>query len=90
MFTDRYSLSENWEKKFQIFTKQETDILTDSVYVHVLRLKHRSILHLMDKALEKLKSAESEDEERTIIQYQMSLNAAKKEIGELLGMVVVR
>lgn len=49
LYTDRYELSENWEKKFEIYTPHERHILNDSIYIHVLRLKHRSILHLMEK-----------------------------------------
>ncbi len=90
LFTDRYTLSENWENKFQIFTTHEKHILNDSVYIHVLRLKHRSILHLLDQNMQKLKSAFSTSEEDKLLQYQMQLNQAKLEIGNLLGMVVVK
>lgn len=90
LFTDRYELSENWEKKFQIYTVHERQILNDSAFTHVLRLKHRSILHLMDKNSQQLKDNESLIEEEKILRYQIQLNEAKKEIGELLGMVVVK
>ncbi|MBK6264881.1 DNA primase [Marivirga sp. S37H4] len=90
LFTDRYTLSENWENKFQIFTVHEKHILNDSVYIHVLRLKHRSILHLLDQNMQKLKTADSTIEEGKLLQYQMQLNQAKLEIGNLLGMVVVK
>ncbi len=90
LFTDRYTLSENWENKFQIYTVHEKQILNDSLYIHVLRLKHRSILHLLDKNMQKLKEAQSPEEESKLLQYQMVLNQAKLEIGNLLGMVVVK
>lgn len=90
LFTDRYELSENWEKKFQIYTPHERQILKDSVYIHVLRLKHRSILHLMEKNGEELKKSNSVEEERVLLQYHIQLNQAKMEIGNLLGMVVVK
>tara|TARA_R110002012_G_scaffold109617_1_gene253607 strand:+ start:134183 stop:136105 length:1923 start_codon:yes stop_codon:yes gene_type:complete len=90
LYTDRYELSENWEKKFEIFTSHERHILNDSIYTHVLRLKHRSILHLMEKNTEELKNIESQDDEHVILQYLMQLNQAKMEIGNLLGMVVVK
>lgn len=90
LFTDRYTLSENWENKFQIYTVHEKHILNDSIYIHVLRLKHRSILHLFDQNIQKLKSAESVEEESKLLKYQMQLNQAKLEIGNLLGMVVVK
>lgn len=90
LYTDRYQLSENWEKKFEIYTPHERHILNDSVYTHVLRLKHRSILHLMEKNTEDLKSVKTHDDEQLILQYMMQLNQAKMEIGNLLGMVVVK
>ncbi|MGJ3235515.1 DNA primase [Marivirga sp.] len=90
LYTDRYELSENWEKKFEIYTPHERQILNDSVYTHVLRLKHRSILHLMEKNTEKLKDTNSNEDEQIILQYLMQLNQAKMEIGNLLGMVVVK
>lgn len=90
LFTDRYTLSENWENKFQIYTVHEKQILNDSLYIHVLRLKHRSILHLLDKNMQKLKEAQTPEEESKLLQYQMVLNQAKLEIGNLLGMVVVK
>ncbi|WNB17162.1 DNA primase [Marivirga arenosa] len=90
LYTDRYELSENWEKKFEIYTPHERHILNDSIYTHVLRLKHRSILHLMEKNTEELKNVKSEADEEVILQYLMQLNQAKLEIGNLLGMVVVK
>jgi DNA primase len=90
LYTDRYELSENWEKKFEIYTPHERQILNDSIYTHVLRLKHRSILHLMEKNTEKLKETNSNEDEQLILQYLMQLNQAKMEIGNLLGMVVVK
>jgi len=90
LYTDRYELSDNWEKKFEIYTPHERHILNDSIYTHVLRLKHRSILHLMEKNTEELKNSNSQEEEQVILQYLMQLNQAKMEIGNLLGMVVVK
>ena len=90
LFTDRYELSENWEKKFQIYTIHERHILNDSAFTHVLRLKHRSILHLLDLNVQKLRETDSLIEEEKILRYQMQLNEAKREIGDLLGMVVVK
>jgi len=90
LYTDRYELSDNWEKKFEIYTPHERHILNDSIYTHVLRLKHRSILHLMEKNTEELKDSNSQEEEQVILQYLMQLNQAKMEIGNLLGMVVVK
>ncbi len=90
LFTDRYELSENWEKKFQIYTVHERHILNDSAFTHVLRLKHRSILHLLDVNTQKLKENDSLMEEQRILKYQIQLNDAKREIGDLLGMVVVK
>jgi len=90
LFTDRYELSENWEKKFQIYTIHEKHILNDSAFTHVLRLKHRSILHLLDQNVQKLKEIDSLIEEEKILRYQIQLNEAKREIGDLLGMVVVK
>jgi len=90
LYTDRYELSENWEKKFEIYTPHERHILNDSIYIHVLRLKHRSILHLMEKNTEELKTTNSQEDEQVLLQYLMQLNQAKLEIGNLLGMVVVK
>jgi DNA primase len=90
LYTDRYELSENWEKKFEIYTPHERHILNDSIYIHVLRLKHRSIIHLMEKNTEKLKSPNSQEDEQILLEYLMQLNQAKLEIGNLLGMVVVK
>jgi DNA primase len=44
----------------------------------------------MEKNTEELKNTDSQEDEQVILQYLMQLNQAKMEIGNLLGMVVVK
>ncbi len=90
LVADRYELSENWEKKFKILVGRETDNLRDSVFSNVLRLKHRSILLMIEESRQKLKNCKDEAEINHILQTQMQLNEVKKTLSEHLGMVIQR
>jgi DNA primase len=87
--TERYELSKNWEIKHQIFTTHEREILNDSAFTHILRLKHRAILRLIDHYKEELKEADDEKLDELLVKIQ-ELNEAKKMLGKELGMVVVK
>lgn len=88
--TERYELSANWEIKYQIYTLHEKEVLNDSAFTNILRLKHRAILRHIDRLREEMKQHSNEADVMQWLQKIKDLNDAKKEVGELLGMVVVR
>lgn len=86
---ERYTLSELWMERFKIYTPHEREMVIQSAFMHILRFKHRFILHLVKKNQEEIKEA-APGQLDELLAYQMQLNQTKKEVGELLGMVVVR
>lgn len=55
LMTTRYEVSENWNKKYQIYVPQEEDRLRDITYSNILRLKFRIVQHLIKEQQEKLR-----------------------------------
>ncbi|WP_194778248.1 DNA primase [Pararhodonellum marinum] len=61
MITSKHEMSDNWEKKFQIYTHRETDDLSKTLYAGILRLKRRVLKKMLDETIQKLKVAENKD-----------------------------
>lgn len=90
LMTSRYEVSENWEKKFQIYIPKEQDHLKDITYSNILRLKFRIVQHLIAEENKKLKNATDIDE---IDQLLDEINEYKKiemSIAKSLGNVTVK
>ena len=91
LITSRYAASENWSK-FYIHPPREEDKLEEISYTNVLRLKLRIIQQLLEENRNKIKEAEmagSGAEVDELLTRQIGLDEAKRELAELLGIVIV-
>ncbi len=89
----RYDLSVHWGDKYHIHIPTEGDILNEMAYTNVLRLKLRVIQKMLDENKHKIKAAEEEGNEPEVDKYlmtQIGLDQAKKELSEILGIVIAR
>ncbi len=84
----KYELSENWEKRYRIHVPQEEEILKNSVYRNLLRLKYQKIKELIVRNLEELKSAKTEEEEVELQRINIELKNAESEFAGPLGRVI--
>ena len=88
LLSTQYELSENWQRLFHIFVPSETDVLSNSVYTNLLRLKFRKIKKLITLNLEELRE-ESDPERQTELQkMSIELKKAEAEFAGPLGIVV--
>ncbi|MEQ8423827.1 MAG: DNA primase, partial [Cyclobacteriaceae bacterium] len=93
LIAHRYDLSVHWGDKYHIHIPKEGDILNEMAYTNVLRLKLRVIQKMLDENKHKIKSAEENGNESEVDDFlltQIGLDQAKKELSELLGIVIAR
>jgi len=89
----RYDISVHWGDKYHIHIPREGDILNEMAYSNVLRLKLRVIQKMLDENKHKIKAAEENGNESQVdnfLETQIGLDQAKKELSELLGIVIAR
>jgi DNA primase len=89
----RYDLSVHWGDKYHIHIPTEGDILNEMAYTNVLRLKFRVIQKMLDENKHKIKAAEEKGNESEVDKFlmtQIGLDQAKKELSEILGIVIAR
>ncbi len=87
--TNKYELSENWEKKYKIHIPKENEILRDVTYTNILRLKFRIIQHLIQEESLKLKEA-SDSEVDHYLDEISELKKIEMDIAKVLGNVTAR
>lgn len=85
--SDRYELSENWEK-YQIYVPKEEDGLSNSVYSNILRLKFHKIKKLIALNLEELKNEKDLDRQMELQKISVELKKAESAFSNPLGIVV--
>lgn len=92
LITRKYELSSLWESRFQIFTHHEADDLAKTVYDSILHLKKRVIKKMLEEAKLKIKEAEQEKADESIITERlatfMELKKFQVEIDRQLGIVI--
>jgi len=84
----RYEVSENWRKMYQIIVPKEQDLLNDVAFHTAMRLKHRVVVQNIEQVMEKLKTAQTPDQQDTLLQEIMDLKNLEKEIAQMLGNVL--
>lgn len=88
-------LSENWEKKWEIFLNQKApdkNFKMDSLQA-LLRFKMRKIMRMCDRNLQQIETiSQSVDDEQLIahLKVQQKLNTMRNEIAQQLGTVVLK
>ncbi len=93
LIAQRYDISVHWGDKYHIFIPREGDILNEMAYTNVLRLKLRVIQKMLDENKHKIKAAEENGNDSQVddfLETQIGLDQAKKELSELLGIVIAR
>ncbi len=87
MVSARYEVSENW-KRYKIFVPNEEDVLADSVYSNILRIKFFKIKSLISLNAEKLKHEADPDKQTELVKIDMALKNARSDFAIPLGRVV--
>ena len=87
--TNKYELSENWEKKYKIHIPRENEMLRDVTYTNILRLKFRIIQHLIQEESQKLKEASESDVDHYLDEIS-ELKKIEMDIAKILGNVTAR
>lgn len=90
LMTPRHEVSENWEKRFQIYVPKELDHLKDISYSNILRLKFRIVQHLIDEESKKLKKATEEGEIDRLLDEIHEYKKIEMSIASMLGNVTVK
>lgn len=87
IISERHEVSENWER-YRIFVPKEKDMLTDSVYNNILRIKFHKIKKLIDLNKEELKSEKDSDRQTELQKIHVELLKARAAFSDPLGIVV--
>ena len=87
MITQKYEMSDLWEKRHQIFTNSEADDLAKTVYNGILRLKRRVIKKMLDETLQKMRDTPEEDVTSLQLVY-IELKGFQINIDKQLGTVI--
>lgn len=87
LVTDRYDVSEFWQKKYEITITREEDILKNATYSNIVRLKFRIIEKLVKENQEKLKHVTDDVEEMAILHTYSKLKKMQMQIADILGNV---
>lgn len=82
-----YELSENWER-YSIIVPKESDILSNSIYTNILRLKFRLIKKMIKKNNEALKSVQDPEKQLELLKMNQELKKAEMEYAKPLGIVI--
>ncbi len=90
LMTNKYELSENWEKKYKIHVPHENEILRDVTYTNILRLKFRIIQHLIQEESQRLKNAVDKTDEDHFLNEISELKKIEMDIAKVLGNVTAR
>ena len=86
----KYSLSENWENKHQIFSVVEKDVLEESLSSATTRLLLFDVQRNIDKVIQALALKNvSEDETTRLLREKISLDRMVKDLNSSLGVVIL-
>jgi len=87
LVSERHEISENWER-YRIFVPSEKDVLTNSVYSNILRLKFHKIKKLLSLNLIELKNEKDLDQQMELQKINIELKKAEAAFSNPLGIVV--
>ncbi|MEY2830160.1 MAG: hypothetical protein RIQ33_2018 [Bacteroidota bacterium] len=89
LLKDEYTLSENWEKKHQIFTKSKEMNFEADVKSSIHKFKTKKLQKLQLDNLKKLKDAPSAEEQVQIQYVHIQLSTMLSELATASGTVVI-
>ncbi len=88
MITERYQISENWQKQYQIHVPNEQEVLGHSIYSDIQYLKLYTIRKTLSDIIDQLKHADNDDEMMNLQRLHMSYKAKMMEITGPKGSVI--
>jgi DNA primase len=88
LITHKYHFSENWKGMYDIYVPKENEILSDVVYSNILRLNQRRIQRMMNDVMNKLKTAETEEDQEKYLKMYKRLKDDEMQIAKFLGNVL--
>lgn len=88
MMTEKYTISENWFSKFDIYVPHESENLLEETYSQVLRLKQEVIKSKLAENQRALVAAASFEEQMQLLRVQKQYKEIEKQIADILGNVV--
>lgn len=86
----KYHASKYWKEKYHIIFSDEKEKILENAHENVLRRKYRYVQKLIEENKEKIKYAEEKKSDKEIdelIEIQMRLKNADKELADKLGIV---
>jgi DNA primase len=87
LVSQRHEISENWER-YRIYVPKEKDVLSNSVYSNILRLKFHKIKKLLSLNLEELKNTDDIEQQLELQKVYAELKKAEAAFSSPLGIVV--
>ncbi|MCU0447831.1 MAG: DNA primase [Microscillaceae bacterium] len=90
LITEKYNLSENWEKKYFVLTPRETEQLDQLAIENILRLKLYQVHKLIHENEQKLTYAETDSEQDQYLLIGLRLESVRKTIAQQLNNVVLK
>jgi DNA primase len=90
LLADQYELSKHWEERHNIVVMTEHQQLKDGIYGAIYALKTKVVLRLKKELMEKLKTAETEEEIFFIGRQIMDLDQAKGHFASRQGRVILK
>lgn len=88
--SSRYEISPLWNDKYKIIVTHERDVLKNSTYRNILRLKFRMVQKLVEENMSKLKESKDEGEMDELMSIHQDLKKMEMSIAEILGNVTVK
>lgn len=82
-----YEISENWRNK-KIYVPSEKDLLNQTVFDNIIRLKYRIVSRLIEENIEEIKEIKQHEEIERMLKVNMELKKIKSELARKLGIVV--
>ncbi|WP_129718348.1 DNA primase [Pedobacter sp. SYP-B3415] len=88
--TSPYQLSENWEKRHQIYVKDESMNLKNTILGGIYHLKKRKIDQILSNLLREIQEEATAENQEILMQRYIYIKNVEKEISKYLGSVIVK
>lgn len=88
LISQPYELSEKWEEKHQILTHHETDDLFSALQSGLNYFKFKKLDTLKERKQKQLEHAKEPEEYTDILVDIMKIDASRKKLGQVLGIVI--
>ncbi|HHP7242561.1 MAG TPA: DNA primase [Cyclobacteriaceae bacterium] len=86
----KYGVSDLWQNRYHIYIPKENDILKNSAYTNVLRLKLRILQKMESENSQKIRMCEDEFELDELLKEQVELKKISMEVSKTLGVVALK